>query len=241
LGEDERKKIAPQLLLLASTRNSSSVVAFLSRDIEIEKRDESGVTPLCRAILDNKPQVLQELLDQGANVNNTSLVDGQERSPLLIAVRNNCHEIIRVLLLKAPQVKDFYDGVFEACVNNQADIVRTVLGAIPLAARKGIVDDFLMRALASKERVFEILYEVVKADINLNQPCDVAGFRRHIFPKICNLGVSNIPDKGQIKLLDIAILLGNEEVVKKLMAANGIDYTGNTINWWFFWSSRFAS
>lgn len=84
------------MLLQACKNNKKSVVqTFLKRGgVDVNKRDESGNTPLIYACMKNARDLVKMLLDNGADAN---LGNQQERMPLHFAAETGSPEIIALL------------------------------------------------------------------------------------------------------------------------------------------------
>ncbi|MDE7273001.1 MAG: ankyrin repeat domain-containing protein [Lachnospiraceae bacterium] len=85
------------MLLQACKNNQKNVVlTFLKRgDVDVNKRDESGNTPLIYACLKSARDLVKLLLDNGADV---SLGNQKNRTPLHFAAESGNYQIISLLL-----------------------------------------------------------------------------------------------------------------------------------------------
>lgn len=85
------------MLLQACKNNQKSVVlTFLKRgDVDVNKRDESGNTPLIYACLKSARDLVKLLLDNGADAN---LGNRKNRTPLHFAAESGNYQIISLLI-----------------------------------------------------------------------------------------------------------------------------------------------
>ena len=85
------------MLLQACKNNKKSVAqTFLKRGgVDVNKRDESGNTPLIYACMKNARDLVKMLLDNGADVN---LGNQRDRMPLHFAAETGSFEIIALLI-----------------------------------------------------------------------------------------------------------------------------------------------
>ncbi len=92
----EKMQIENMLLLACKNNQKSVVAAFLKRgSADVNKRDESGNTPLAYACKNNALDLVKLLLDHGADV---GLENQRSRTPLHFAAEGGNYQIISMLI-----------------------------------------------------------------------------------------------------------------------------------------------
>jgi ankyrin repeat protein len=100
--EDEAGR-APLLLAVSSTESNLMVEILLRHGANPNKTDKQGRTPLMRAILGHKTNMVSLLLDNEANI---TTVDGRGQGLLYWAARKECEDIFNIILNKLQLLGD---------------------------------------------------------------------------------------------------------------------------------------
>jgi ankyrin repeat protein len=95
----------PLHLAAAYTKDARHATLLLDAGANPNIRDRDGITPLGWTATSNNPGVTSVLLDRGADVHDLDL---QGSSTLQQCIRSNRHEILRLLVPKAPRVKECF-------------------------------------------------------------------------------------------------------------------------------------
>ena len=131
------------------------------RTTELEQPNQGDLhTPLMIASLRNHPQVVEALLEAGAN---PEKVDAQQRTPLLLASEFGSTNVVSLLLLKAPQtlnLRDLYGNTALMRAIKHPDVVHQLLTAgarTDLSTARGVTVHSLATTAAANPLVLPLL------------------------------------------------------------------------------------
>ncbi len=116
----------------------------------VNQADSFGRTPLHFAMADGNPDIIQTLLNRGAEVNKQAVVGGS--TALHVAARNGHQQAMQLLLAAQQAHVDIQDGygltpLFEATISNQPACVQMLLNANARTDLKGYIDGTTMTPL----------------------------------------------------------------------------------------------
>lgn len=163
----------PQNLTLLYTINGSNIEILkdlLSKSYSINQYFSNGMTPLHLAVYRNKEQLIDFLLENGANVN-LKANNNYQATALQLAVFAKNQSIIQKILKKNPDlyIKDAQgaDVIFYAISLNQLEIVKIFLNHIGQIKNSGDAweDLYLHQACRSNPEMVQMLIKS-GADIN---------------------------------------------------------------------------
>ncbi|XP_076085566.1 uncharacterized protein LOC143056362 [Mytilus galloprovincialis] len=100
----------------------------INHGVDINKCDNSGVSPLYIACYNNHIEVVKILLDRKADINKCTDVGA---SPLHVACQNNHIEVVNILLDRKADINKCIDvgasPLYVACYNNHIEVVKILL------------------------------------------------------------------------------------------------------------------
>lgn len=105
---------------------------LIAAGANVSSQTHSGFGPLAEASLNNRPEIMELLLDSGAYVHPR---DHRDRTPLLLACMSDggAPECVRLLLERGARVEarneDGWTPLMEACSRGHGEVVSLLLGA----------------------------------------------------------------------------------------------------------------
>lgn len=214
---------------------------------EINKQDEKGFTPLMVAVIFDRPNMVEKLIERGADIKAT-YKNGD--TPLMTAVENNYYNMVALLLTKGatvnvannnkeiPILKTNNPSIIQLLVNAGADINALNAKGYPLlyyAATNNNLDLVTKLVRMKADVNIQVGTNPVPLLISLLTP----DINPDIIAQLINAGADvNKPGSQGETALDTAFLLGNTDLAKLLINAgakinteliNAPNIYGNTI------------
>ena len=125
----------------------AKVKEFLAKGVNVNSGCSSGQLPIMEALGDDKAEILDFLLDHGADVNLTATVAGMEMTPLGVAVSNGLTASVKKLLDHGAQTEKEKQlllqetVLFSAVRNGNPEIVRLLVDHGADANHKDMLGD----------------------------------------------------------------------------------------------------
>ena len=123
-------KLGDTCLILASYKGHTETVRYLVglKEVDLEHADSTGCSALRHAVVRNHPDVVEVLIDAGADIETRGIYD---RSPLLVASQRGNPRVVEVLVKAGVEVC-VTDNEGNACLtlaaaNGHTETVRTLL------------------------------------------------------------------------------------------------------------------
>ncbi len=217
---------------------------FNELDVDIDEPDEHGMTPLYLAIFCGSENIVEFLIQEGANLD---LPNAEGKTPLYLAIKSNYKKVAQLLIERGANVdlpnsrRDQEYPLYIAAKNGHADVARLLIekGAnvnrstlydktsLHIAAENGHVD--IVEILIEKGAEIDLLYNLEYTPLHLAAANGHAGIVKVLIEKGAKLGLFDNVDHTPLHL---AAKNGHADVVKVLIEKgvdlNSVDYYKRT-------------